>query len=171
MSKDSLALVVDRLEQLLQQLRAEIPPEWFTMDLTMPQFRALMVLHEHGPCRMGVLASRLGVSLSGATSLMDRLVQKGIVGRWVNPEERRSVFAGLTGEGKDLAGSLLRLRRSRWEERLESIDLPDLDLVAKALDRLVRGLGWGSQGQTRDFTTAPPIGGSAATSLSKRVSP
>ena len=71
-----------------------------------------------GALRMSGLASTLDVSMSSATGLVDRLVDKELVSRWPDPEDRRSVLCALTEEGRELAQRLLASRRHRWEERL-----------------------------------------------------
>ena len=111
-----------------------VPEEWFTVDLTMPQVRALFVLSQEGTLRMGDLASTLGISLSTATGLIDRLIEKELVDRWNDPEDRRSVLCVSTAAGHELSGRLLAARRSRWEERLVPLSVEELERVCDAMD-------------------------------------
>lgn len=132
--------VVRELEQILQALRSGIPQEWFTLELTMPQLRTLFVLLGEGSCRMGALAGTLGVSLSGATGLMDRLVEKGLAERSVDPDDRRSVVCGLSPSGRELAERLMQLRRIQWEERLGALTEDELACALRGLEALARGI-------------------------------
>lgn len=132
-----LAQAADGLEEVTRADPQTVSPEWFTLDLTMPQVRAVFLLLRQSPQRMSSLASTLGVSMSGATGLVDRLVEKQMVVRWTDPEDRRSVLCALTELGKGLGMRLLAERRSRWEERLAPLSLPELKKVCKALE-LVR---------------------------------
>ncbi|MBI4236404.1 MAG: MarR family transcriptional regulator [Chloroflexi bacterium] len=132
--------IIADLEQVLDALRSGIPSEWFTLELTMPQLRALFALLSESPSRMGALASHLGVSLSGATGLMDRLVEKGLAERWVDPEDRRSVMCRLSPQGRELGERLLRLRRTRWEERLAALTDEEMDCALQGLRALARGV-------------------------------
>lgn len=52
--------------------------------------------------RMSALASQLGVSNSGTTSIVDRLAARGLVTRDVDPADRRSWVVQLTDDGDDL---------------------------------------------------------------------
>jgi DNA-binding MarR family transcriptional regulator len=124
------------LESVFRSLRSRIPEEWFTLELTMPQVRTLFALLRGGDSRMGTLASQLGVSLSGATGLVDRLV----VERWVDPEDRRSVIVRLGAEGQDLVERLLYLRRSWWEERLSGLTDEEIERARDGLRFLSEGL-------------------------------
>ena len=133
------SLVVS-LESVLRALRSRIPEEWFRLELTMPQVRALFALLREGESRMGTLASQLGISLSSATGLVDRLVEKQLVERWVDPGDRRSVIVRLAAEGQDLVERLLYLRRSEWEERLSVLTDPEVSRALEGLSSLLDGL-------------------------------
>ena len=86
---------------------------------------------------MSELASALDVSMSRATGLVDRLVEKELVSRWPDQEDRRSVLCALTEQGMELGHGLLAARRSRWEERLAPLSQAELKKVSKAME-LVR---------------------------------
>ena len=60
-------------------------------DVTVPQFRALVVLAGRGPLNPGAFADALGVHPSTATRMCDRLVAKGLITRTVPPTNRREI--------------------------------------------------------------------------------
>ncbi len=132
-----LAMVADIMEEITRSGPHHVSPEWFTLDLTMPQVRAIFVLLQKGQQRMNNLATTMAISFSRATSLVDQLVEKGLVERWTDPEDRRSVLCDLTQQGKDLAQRLLLERRSRWEERMAPLSVEELQKVCQAME-LVR---------------------------------
>ncbi len=132
-----LAHVADILTEVARSGPYAVSPEWFTVDLTMPQARVIFLLMQKGIQRMNILASTLAISFSRATALMDQLVEKGLVERWTDPEDRRSVLCALTDQGKELAQRLLMERRSRWEERLAPLSVEELQRVSDAME-LVR---------------------------------
>lgn len=142
--KAHVAHLVSDLEAVLRELRAGIPREWFTAELTMPQFRAVLVLLHDGPLRMGAMAERLGVSCSNATGVVDRLVEKGLVERRGGLEDRRSVVCGLSGAGRNLAERLLQWRRSHWEKRLAGLTDEQTLCALEGLRALREGLACGS---------------------------
>lgn len=139
-SKESAQRLINDLEKVLRALRSRIPEEWFDLELTMPQVRVLFVLLREGECRMGNLASHLGISLSSATGLVDRLVEKKLVDRWVDPDDRRSVVCRLSGTGQELAERLLYSRRSWWEERLAGLTEDEACSAQEGLRALLDGL-------------------------------
>jgi len=58
-------------------------------DVTLPQYRAMVVLASRGPQLMGALAEHLDVNPSTASRLCDRLVRKHLVSRNPPPTSRR----------------------------------------------------------------------------------
>jgi DNA-binding MarR family transcriptional regulator len=83
----------------------------FADDVTLPQYRALVVLASRGPQNMGALATELGVHPSTATRLVDRLVARRLVQRAPAPDSRREVVLSLTARGRRLVDDVTAHRR------------------------------------------------------------
>lgn len=84
-------------------------------EVTLPQYRALVVLAARGPQRAVDLAGELGVSPSTATRLIDRLVRADLVSRDPVAGDRRSVSVGLRPAGRRLVTTVGRRRRVEVE--------------------------------------------------------
>ncbi|HSB81119.1 MAG TPA: MarR family transcriptional regulator, partial [Candidatus Methylomirabilis sp.] len=63
--------------------------------LSVPQFRALAFLHQRPGACLFAVADHLGVSRPTASTIIDRLVRRGLVARSVDPHERRRVILRL----------------------------------------------------------------------------
>src|SRR3954464_436856 len=85
-------------------------------QITLPQFRVLVVLCAGGPLRSGVLAERLGIHQSTLTRPADRLVARGWIRREVSSESRREVIVDLTESGQQLVLDVMRARRREIEK-------------------------------------------------------
>src|SRR3954452_9888128 len=81
-------------------------------QVTMPQFRALVLLRALGPTPAGVLAARIGVTASTGTRLVARLVRGGWVERRSEPADRRLITLELSDKGVHLVDQT-RLRREQ----------------------------------------------------------
>lgn len=109
-------LFVDAFDGLVRQV---IVPNSHkaAQDLQMgPQdVRALIWLGRRKRCLMTDFAKGVGVPLSTATHLANRLVEKGVLLRERSEQDRRVVFIGLSALGKklDLQFFQLRLFRSQ----------------------------------------------------------
>src|SRR3954447_25874002 len=65
-------------------------------QVTLPQFRMLVVLAPHGEMKLAALARHLGVNPSTAMRMVDRLVVAGLLDRQINPADRRGDGPRLT---------------------------------------------------------------------------
>lgn len=80
-------------------------------DVSVVQFRALVVLWEHAPHTLAGLAAELDVHPSSATRLCDRLVGKGLMDRSTSPDSRREVELRLSAEGRRVVQAVIDHRR------------------------------------------------------------
>ena len=80
-------------------------------DVTLPQYRALVVLATRGPQRPSDLAAELDVAASSITRLCDRLVRKKLVKRQVRPSNRREYMIEITDEGRAIVDAVTASRR------------------------------------------------------------
>src|SRR4051812_43281310 len=80
-------------------------------DVTLPQYRALVVLAQHGSRRPAELAAALDVTPSTATRMCDRLVAKGLLERDRVDADRREVRLALSADGRTLVDEVTRRRR------------------------------------------------------------
>ena len=67
--------------------------------LSLVQLRALTVLRALGVANLGRLASGMGVTVSTASRLVDRLVTAGLADRKPSPRSRREVALAVTDRG------------------------------------------------------------------------
>lgn len=72
-------------------------------EVNRSELTALLVLHVRGKSTMSSLAGDLGAPLSTITSMVKRLVRKGLVNRYQSAKDQRIVLVELTEEGKKIA--------------------------------------------------------------------
>lgn len=84
-------------------------------DVTLPQFRALVVLATKGPQRAADLAAGLGVTPSTGSRMVERLARKGLVGRMRMRDDRRTIQVSLTRAGEDIVAAVTDRRRAEIE--------------------------------------------------------
>ena len=69
-------------------------------ELTMRQVKTLAVLESRGPLSMTGLAFIMARTVSAMTSIVDRLVERGLIARQSDPHDRRLVICALTTAGE-----------------------------------------------------------------------
>lgn len=130
--------ILDRDRQILElstRLEASAPRELHA-DLTMRQLLALYLL-SGGPRRVTDVAAALGISLPSASGLVDRLAAGGLVDRHRVERDRRLVLCELTEAGREALTEVLRIGRMRLERVLTELNVPDLEIVERALELLI----------------------------------
>ena len=127
-----------RLQDEIIQRRAvwDLGP-WLELNMSTPQLKALLLISEEEAIRMRELARKLGGSFSNATVLVDRLVDRGLVERLMEPEYRRVVLVRATAEGKALIEQLVTSWRALSEPILEMLDPEDLAALRRGLGALL----------------------------------
>ena len=90
-------------------------------DVTLPQFRALVVLDADGPLGMTALAGELECSPSAATRLCDRLVRKNLMTRHQRGANRREIEVAVTPAGKKLVSDVRGRRRRQIAKIVDSV--------------------------------------------------
>jgi DNA-binding MarR family transcriptional regulator len=112
-------------------------------EVSVVQFRALVVLWEDEPRSLAALAGELDVHPSTATRLCDRLVAKGLVDRHVAEASRREVELRLTDDGRRLVARVTDQRRAdlvRIARRLSAAERRALLSAFEAFDRAAAAL-------------------------------
>jgi len=125
-------------------------------DVTLPQFRTLVVLVSHGPQRVVDLALELRVTSPTATRMCNRLVRKGLVAREERPEDRRAAWIVLTARGRELVGEVMGQRREALAALIADLSLTRPLAFASTLNALVEAAGELPDAEWRQRWEHPP---------------
>ena len=123
-------------------------------DITLPQYRALVVLASQGSRRVLDLAEALDVNQSTATRMCDRLVRKQLIERTRSDDDRRTVILSISERGSELVAAVTRRRRSEIASILRKMTPDARAALVPALRSFAEAAGeapeqaW-SQGWTR----------------------
>jgi DNA-binding MarR family transcriptional regulator len=90
-------------------------------EVSLQQYRALVLLGSRGPQRPVDLAEALGVDPSTATRLCDRLVEKRLISRRRQVGDRREVRLDLTERGRAIVESVTERRRQEIGRILSAV--------------------------------------------------
>ena len=110
-------------------------------DVTLPQFRSLVVLATAGPQTVSALADRLAVHASTMTRMCNRLVTRGLVVRAPSAVDRREVVIALTAMGTSVVESVMTARRRQLDEIVRRMGDDDRRVVVAALNKFSHAAG------------------------------
>jgi len=91
------------------------------VEITLNQYRALVVLASRAPIPMVELARELALSPSSLSRLVDRLERKGLVRRAPSSSSRRSTDLRLEPAGEALVAAVMVERRRQFVELLSGL--------------------------------------------------
>jgi DNA-binding MarR family transcriptional regulator len=131
--------LIDRLDSIFSRIgrlaRRKMPDD----TLTFGQFAVLQLLFQHGPLAMGTIAEHLGISLAGATGIIDRLVHAGVVKRARSQEDRRVVWVDLSPAGRERMRKMQQERHQHMLSLLEPLSEQELATLVNLLEVIARG--------------------------------
>lgn len=108
------------------------------LDLTYPQYLAMMVLWEEGPLPVKTIGERLHLDSGTLSPLLKRLESAGLVRRERSAEDERSVTVHLTDSGADLRERALPVPRAIL--RATGLSVQEVSALRETLGRLADSL-------------------------------
>ena len=162
-----LAQILDLEPAMHRAMGPARAQDWVDVDLTMSQLKILFVLHssiapggEHG-LRVSEVARLLGVTLPTVTAVMDKLVERGLVRRDEDPDDRRQTLCRLTTAGQETIDRLMAGHRAYTEALLGYLAEDELDVILQGMRLLI--------GAAEDFRAGvSPEGSKVQVQSSKR---
>jgi DNA-binding MarR family transcriptional regulator len=122
-----------RMAQLFAFTRSD---PLLTANLTMPQFRVLLVLALRGGAAGQDLAESMGVGLATITGIVDRLAAHDLVTRREDPRDRRVRRIELTTAGRGLVDDIAAAGTASQRRLLDRLSLDDLAILERAFGLL-----------------------------------
>jgi DNA-binding MarR family transcriptional regulator len=110
-------------------------------EVTLTQYRTLVVLASRGPQSLITLAEAVNVTPPTATRMADRLVRKGLIARRHEQGDRRLIRLTLTRRGRTLVDAVTARRRSEIANLLAPIPANQKLALVDSLRRLAAAAG------------------------------
>ena len=119
-------------------------------EVTLTQYRTLVVLASRGPQNLAGLAEAVGVTPATATRMCDRLVRKDLIRRRTERDDRRQLRVALTVKGRSLVDAVTVRRRQEIGRIMSEIPAEQQAVLVQALGRLASAAG---EVPEQDWTT------------------
>ncbi len=124
------------------------------VDLTMPQFRALVMIRRWGPQTGRELARRLHVTPGSLVPLVDRLEEQGYVRRVPDKEDRRLTWLELTPKADRLFRRLWGMGAARIATAVSQLVPRDRAELRRLLTRVAEHLEAAAAGAQTETASA-----------------
>jgi len=135
------------IERALDSFWETIPPLWSRLheqihltaaaqfDISVEQFHVLRHIRR-GVSSVSELAAAKRTSRPAVSQIVDALVNKGLVSRSPNPDDRRIVRLELTAAGGELIQRIIQSTRAWMRQPLEALSPDELHTLQQALQIL-----------------------------------
>jgi DNA-binding MarR family transcriptional regulator len=110
-------------------------------EVTITQYRTLVVLQGRGPQTLQALADELQVVPSTATRMCDRLVKKGLITRAQVAGNRRVIELAITDGGSAIVGTVAQARRRELRRIVGRMEPESRSALVDALEEFARAAG------------------------------
>ena len=110
-------------------------------EVTLTQYRTLVVLASCGPQSLAGLAQVVGVTPATASRMCDRLVRKDLIRRRTERDDRRQLRVALTAKGRSLVDAVTGRRRQEIARIINEIPVEQQAVLVQALGRLASAAG------------------------------
>jgi DNA-binding MarR family transcriptional regulator len=110
-------------------------------DITLHQYRALVLLGSRGDQNVGALAEALAIHPSTATRLCDRLLAKHLIERTTSKESRREVSLGLSSAGRALVRGVTTRRKRELQRIVARLEPAERRAVVAAFSAFADAAG------------------------------
>lgn len=124
--------IMETVPRVMRFIRTEMRRQGMA-HLSIPQLRVLMFLNRRPGAALLDVAEHLGVTPPTASTLVQRLVQRGLVDRSPHPHERRRVVLRLTPQGSGLLAEARQAAQARLAEALAALPPGDLSRLREGV--------------------------------------
>ncbi|MCL4466836.1 MAG: MarR family transcriptional regulator [Chloroflexi bacterium] len=145
-AEESAREVLEVVPLVMRAIRAEMRRRG-GHDLSVPQFRALNYVGRHEGCSLSTVAEHLGLSRPSTSTLIEGLLERGLVLREEHPTDRRRVTLALTLAGRASLEAARRATAARLGDALATLSPEERETVARAMAALRPIFTPGDQGQ------------------------
>ena len=104
--------------------------------LTLPQWKALGAIHRQDGITQVALSGALDIDAMTLSGILDRLEKRGLIDRFVHPEDSRAKLSRLTPQGVELATIARNVGAEVFGEAMEGLTPDDLARLIEHLTRI-----------------------------------
>ena len=113
---------------------------WMSLNLGIGQLKTLFFISNRGATTTGKLATALKVTPTNITGIIDRLLEKNLITRTGDPDDRRVLVLRTTPKGDELVAELRQKRRERMTELFKNLSDKEAEIVAQGLKIMVKAI-------------------------------
>lgn len=108
--------------------------------ITLPQFLGLNFLRTNPNAPVKAFAATLGLQLSSASGLLDRLAKLGLLKRTHSTEDRRVVLLTLTAKGEQMVDEIREQKKESIAQIFSTLSPEERTVYLEMMQKVVRSI-------------------------------
>jgi DNA-binding MarR family transcriptional regulator len=138
--KETVEQLVELQRRIDRDRRQYELDAWMRLHLGIGQLKTLFFISNRGDTTTGKLATALKVTPTNVTGIIDRLLEKNLITRTGDPDDRRVLLLRTTPQGDELVAELRQKRRERMSELFSRLSEEEAAVVAQGLKIMVKAI-------------------------------
>jgi DNA-binding MarR family transcriptional regulator len=144
-----VSTVVQAYMELFVNMQFNAVSHWLMLELTFAQARALIILAVRKELTVSQLARLLGVGNPTASILIQQLVERGLVTRTEDTNDRRQTVIRLSDQGAEIGVGRRQQREKQWQRWLSHLSDEDISALARGLTAIIDVIKKESENETQ----------------------
>ncbi|MGA2934186.1 MAG: MarR family transcriptional regulator [Methanomicrobiales archaeon] len=133
--EESARKLLEVVPIIMQDIRSEMRRRR-SLDLTVPQFRALAFVNRNEGSSLWEVAFHMGLTPPSMSRLVDGLIERGLMAREDHPADRRRVRLTVTDHGLAILGASTQGTLSYLADKLSGVEADKREVIDKAMETL-----------------------------------
>jgi DNA-binding MarR family transcriptional regulator len=133
--EESARELLDVVPLVIREIRSQMRSRG-SADLSVPQFRTLAFVNRNKGSSLCEVADHMGLTSPSASTLVDNLIERGMMTREENPDDRRRVRLTVTSRGRAILETSTRGTMTYLAKKLSSVSIDDREAIVKAMETL-----------------------------------
>ncbi len=139
-NKELIAEMIELQRRVDRDRRQYELDAWMRLHLGIGQLKSLFYISNRGSTTTSKLAAALKVTPTNVTGIIDRLLEKGLITRTGDPNDRRVLMLQMTPLGNELVAGLREKRKERMAELFNRLTDDEAPIVDQALKFMVKAI-------------------------------
>ncbi|WP_137151644.1 MarR family transcriptional regulator [Devosia sp. FKR38] len=107
-----------------------------SFGVTLPQWKALSTIHKQGDITQVALSAHLDIDAMTLSGILDRLDKRGLIERFVHPDDSRAKLARLTPAGLALVEQTSHIGAEVFQRAIQGLSADDIAALSQHLGRV-----------------------------------
>ena len=134
-SEESARELLEVVPIVMREIRSQMRSRR-SLDLTVPQFRTLAFVNRNKGSSLCEVADHMGLTSPSMSTLVDGLIERGMMTREEHPADRRRVRLAVTSRGNTILETTTRETLTYLAKKLSNLTLDNREAIVKAMETL-----------------------------------